>query len=295
MGATETNPMTAFEPGARWAEDLSRARAALGAVTDRLAEMLRGARHPEANAIGDWSVAEVAAHLSHICMADLFVARSVGDPLPQGLALGNDLIAMAADFNATSLQGDPERDLTVLAGRIEDSVGEFLDAMKGLRGDEAVTWLGGVVIPASAPACHLLEELLVHGYDIARAEDRPWPIERDHAALGFGFVIDALRFANPDLRRAFVDQDSARNLNVCYDFRMRGARRDFFVFEDGLVTIEEPSTRKVDCHISADPVAALLLGMGRIERTKPALTGKMVAWGRRPWLAFKMGSLLRSP
>ena len=49
--------------------------------------------------------------------------------------------------------------------------------------DQPVSWLGGVRMAPSAVTCHLLEECLMHGYGIARAAGRRWPINRDHAVF----------------------------------------------------------------------------------------------------------------
>jgi hypothetical protein len=51
----------------------------------------------------------------------------------------------------------------------------------------------------------------------------------------------------------------------------------------------------VDCRISADPVAFLLVGYGRVSQWPQIARGKMVAWGRKPWLGVKFRSLLRKP
>lgn len=293
MPAAAVTPDFSTDP--RWGERLVAARAALAEVGPAFVELLRSVRNPGLRAVGEWSIAEVAAHVSHVCMGDLMVAGTVGSPLPDDLGQGDDVITAAEDFNSASLAGDPERNLGVLADRIEHSVKEMLDVMGEVRGDEATLWIAGMVIPSSGLVIHVVEELLVHGWDIARAEGKPWPIRPDHAALAFGFVIDLLRLARPAARRAFVVQDAARGLRACFEFRLRGQRRDYFVFEDGQVTVEDPSARRVDCHISADPVAGLLVGMGRISQNKPILTGKLFAWGRKPWLSMKFGSLLRNP
>jgi hypothetical protein len=34
---------------------------------------------------------------------------------------------------------------------------------------------------------------------------------------------------------------------------------------------------------------------GRQGPLRPALTGKVIAWGRKPWLAFRMQSLVQQP
>jgi putative sterol carrier protein len=68
-----------------------------------------------------------------------------------------------------------------------------------------------------------------------------------------------------------------------------------YVFDGGTLRIEEPTDAPVDTHISADPPTLLLMGYGRIGPVKPALTGKLFAWGRKPWLGMKMATLIRNP
>ena len=52
---------------------------------------------------------------------------------------------------------------------------------------------------------------------------------------------------------------------------------------------------RTDCSITADPVAFLLLGFGRIPSWSPLIRGKMLPGGRKPWRATKFASLLDSP
>ena len=51
----------------------------------------------------------------------------------------------------------------------------------------------------------------------------------------------------------------------------------------------------VDCHISADPVAFLIVAYGRGSQWPPILRGKITAWGRKPWRAFGLMRLLVNP
>ena len=51
----------------------------------------------------------------------------------------------------------------------------------------------------------------------------------------------------------------------------------------------------VDCHVSADPVALLLVSYGRQSQWVPALTGKLLAWGRKPWLGLRLTRYLVTP
>jgi hypothetical protein len=47
--------------------------------------------------------------------------------------------------------------------------------------------------------------------------------------------------------------------------------------------------------ITADPVAFMLLGFGRITQWSPILRGKLRAGGRKPWLAMRFATMLSSP
>jgi hypothetical protein len=66
-------------------------------------------------------------------------------------------------------------------------------------------------------------------------------------------------------------------------------------FDDGDLTVEPEPSGRVDCHLSADPVAFMLVGWGRIGQGPAILKGQLLAWGRKPWLGLKLRSLLRNP
>ena len=55
------------------------------------------------------------------------------------------------------------------------------------------------------------------------------------------------------------------------------------------------ASQPVDCWISADPTAFLLVGYGRIGLWGPIARGRLVAGGRKPWLALRYKRLLRNP
>jgi hypothetical protein len=174
-------------------------------------------------------------------------------------------------------------------------VTEFLEVMERREGDELVGWVGGLALPCSCLAAHLLGELLMHGFDLSRVEGRSFEMQPGDAALAFGFFLDVLRFSPSSMWPYFLEKERAGNLDACIDLRMRGGRRDFIVFEAGGVHVEAPSDRRVDCHISIDPRLAMLTGFGRISTARAAVTGRVLAWGRRPLLAFRFANLIRNP
>ncbi|MGH8976215.1 MAG: SCP2 sterol-binding domain-containing protein, partial [Acidimicrobiia bacterium] len=66
-------------------------------------------------------------------------------------------------------------------------------------------------------------------------------------------------------------------------------------FTDGALTVGPPDSRSVDCLISADPVAFLLVGLGRVTQWQAIACGLLSAGGERPELAFGFLDLFRFP
>jgi hypothetical protein len=106
------------------------------------------------------------------------------------------------------------------------------------------------------------------------------------------FIVPVLQSLGP---RAMVNAGKATGLRATYDIRIRGGDRFDFIFDDGELNIVEPSSRRVDCHISADPVAFLLVVWNRQSQWPAIATGKLMAWGRKPWLGPQLRALMRNP
>lgn len=278
--------------------DWPMARAALNEAAGRVAGLLRSGIDPAAPALGRWDVAELATHLSHAFDVVPALARQARtSPLTELWELGEITTGLVAD--------DPERDLDALAGRIETRAAEFLRATAEGAATDPCPWLvQGSVLPLSVLTCHLLNEAVLHAYDIATAVGRQWSVDRAHAALIFqGFLLPVFQALDP---RALVLQDRAAGVRAVYDIRLRGGVRFVLVFDDGAMTVEGParprragggasSARKVDCHLSVDPSAFVLVAWGRINQWHAIPRGQLVAWGRRPRLGLQLRGLLRNP
>lgn len=282
--------------------DWTEARDALVDQVERVTGLLRSVRHPEAEAVGHWSLAEVAMHLSQAwIIVPSLAADDLSDvhqllPHLEGAA-GPSLIKDMWDLGGVTMTGvntDPERDLHVLADRIDSRAGAFLDTLDAESVGRSHAWIvEGVTAGLPMLMCHLLNETIVHGYDIARGDGRRWPIPRSHAALVVeGFLVPVLSALGP---RTMVDQEAAKGLQATYQIHVRGGGRYWFSFEDGNLAISRPGSGRVDCHISADPVALLLVAWGRRSQWPAIARGQLVAWGRRPWLGPRFRTLLRSP
>lgn len=261
---------------------------ALGGAVTRLTDLLRSGIDPSARVTAKWDVGDAAAHLSHAFRMMPLLANGTSG------ALGADLVEIGT-LTGMLVEGETERDLAVLATRIEEGYAQLVADAAGATGDEARTWVvTGTTCPQSMFFPHLLNETLVHGHDIATACGRPWPISRPEAAMVLtDFIVPIIRMMDP---KTLVIEEKAGRLRACYDLRLRGSRSVHLVFRDGDLAAEEPSRdRPVDVHISADPVAFLLVLWDRQSQWKPISRGKMTAWGRKPWLAFALRSYLRNP
>lgn len=267
-------------------DTLAQARAALRDVVPRLVTLVRSVPDPDSSAVGTWTVGDVAAHLAHVFRLDTDAVA--GRPVPDATVT---TVGMA-EANAKMLARDDERDPSVLADRISTLAEEFDDIASRSQA-ATVEWLQGVRLPPSAVACHLLEECLIHGHDIARATGRPWPIQRHHALLAVeGGVLPLITALPPT---ALLNQEKAGSFQARFDLRLRGGGRTLLVFDRGSLTLDAGCARDVDAHLSADPAALMLVFIGRQAIAKPLLEGKLTAWGRRPWKLARMLTAISPP
>jgi hypothetical protein len=267
------------------AVDPADARAALAVVAPRVSRLVRAIDKPLAHAVGNWNAADVAVHIVHAWENLTALADSeIDSPL-------QDIASLAA-LTETLVDEETDRELGRLADRIDACAAAFL--AHPLAGATHSPWLiEGMTVPRVTLACHLLSESLVHGHDIARTQRVPWRIEPAHAGLALlGFAFPVLARLDP---RALVHQEAARGFNASYEIRVRGAGTVFLSLRDGAMSVQTQPVRSVDCHLSADPATLLLLLFGRVSQWPALLTGRLLAWGPKPWLAPKLRQVLRNP
>jgi hypothetical protein len=204
--------------------------------------------------------------------------NGVPSPVPRTDALSSTYAAY--------LESHSERDPRALAQRIEVAMAKYGEKARSMQADELVPWHGGVMISVATLSCVALGEALVHGWDIAEAEGRSWPIDRMDATLvlrGMGHVVE--HFLTAEGKKA----------DVSYRITLRGDGPLTFRFSNGSLEVSSFDVGPVDCKISADPAAFVLVGYGRIGLAKPVAAGKLVAYGRKPWVGLSFKKLLRNP
>ena len=267
------------------AVDWAEARAAVASAGARVGTLLRSVKHPDVPALGDWDVTDVAVHISHT--VDVITAMARG-----GGSIVDDIWKLRTLTDAL-VKAESTRDLDLLADRVEASVAGFLTVMGESPDDELRGWVvKGMEVSLSTLTCHLLNELIVHGRDIALADGQPWPIARADAALVVcGFLFRVLGRLGPSM----VVAEEAAGLRICMEVRVRGGCRVYVRFDDGDFSLDEKPWKTVDCRLLVDPAAFLLVAWGRIDQWRPIARGQLLAWGRKPWVGLKLRALLRNP
>jgi len=250
---------------------------ALASAGSQFTGMLERVTDPSRTAIGEWSVGETAAHAASSALFFLRVARGEVEP---------EALGEVARNNAVFLASDPERDPRVLAERARVGERALLAYVREVDGDPPVELFRGAVVSLSTLLAVELGEILVHGHDIARASGLAWSIDRAHAAAAAGGMLPLL----PHL----VDRRAAAGRRLRYELRIRGGQRAVLNFDDGTLHIMPSAGQPVDCRLSMDPVAYLLISFARIGPLRPMLQGKLWAWGRRPWLGASLPALFVS-
>lgn len=248
-------------------------QAALRTMAERFAVLASSARDQgrQVRATPGWSINDVLGHVA--------MEPSRYDALARG---GGTWPATATDlpaFNAEQISNLPTRDPGELAQKLVADTDALLDTIDSF-GDEPPMMLfdGNQRLRADRALGTLLGELVVHGHDIAQAVGADWPIDDATVPL----VLDGLHQIMP----VWVNRERAAGHSATYRLKLRrlGVTHTY-AFRHGRLVIDPSSPGSVDVHISARPATWLLLSYGRIDQWRPAVTGRIVAWGRKPWLA----------
>ncbi len=260
-------------------------RRAIAVAGARVSALVRAVNHPDAPALGIWDATDLAVHISH--GVDIITS------LARGSSPMSDDIWDLMKLMPMLVTGESERDLGAIATRIDASVAALLTVLRDTPGNPSRQWVvQGIDFPMSTIASHALNELVVHGGDLARADAAPWPVERAHAALVLrGFMFPVLGA----LKGAMVDQEAAAGVKATYHVALRGGGDSYLRFDDGDLTVSDEAPGRIDCHLSVDPAAFLAVAWARTTQWPPILKGKLVAFGRKPWLGLRLRNFLRNP
>lgn len=262
-------------------EILHQARAGVEEVSGRLVDLLVALPTAAAPVSPEWSIRDVAAHL--VSGTALYTELACGTPSPL-----DDVSPEAfRRFSAERIADIAEVEPAALAKSLADAVGQFVEAVGSCSVDTPIRWHGGVRLDPAQLTGTLLGEFVLHGFDIAAAVGAPWPIDPAHAALtlyGYGPVYPAC-----------VDPSTSRGHSAGYELDLGIAGRLTARFVDGAVSVGPADGGEIDCVISADPRAFLMVMSGRLEQATAIALGLLGASGARPDLGLGFGRLFRYP
>lgn len=259
--------------------DLALTAEAIGRVGRRLADLLSTPQEPERAVKGlQWTLVELAAHLA--ARTGRFAAYLAGSAAPEAEVSG-----IGAE-NLADIRERREVAFADLVAELRGNVEAFVATTRGKLGSDPFGWYSGITLDVATAAGLLLAELVVHGFDVARSLDRPWPI-----AAGDARTI--LR-ASAALAPWYVDPERTRGDRTTYRISARGGPAFRVRVEDGTASVES-ADGPADCTIRSDPVTLLLLVYGRIGRTRAAVRGGLVVTGRRPWRALRFERSFLTP
>lgn len=253
-------------------EDWNWLRAETRAAATNFASQLRSLQDGSARVSNlDWTVAQLGAHLASL--PELYRTQNelaVFEPPPDWARFSIDAAAPITDRGTASL-----------ADQVETNTAAFIDELGS--DPSAARTLYGQSTTAGWAAGGLLSEFILHGADLGGLTGQKCRLGRRQANA----AIPQMMVLAP----TFVDPEKAKGLDGTYGLRFRGGSEWTYVLQDGVLTVTEGRPSKADAHISADAAAFIRVALGRMNQFAPALTGKVVVWGRKPWRMLQLGDI----
>ncbi|MFF4038042.1 maleylpyruvate isomerase family mycothiol-dependent enzyme [Streptomyces sp. NPDC001816] len=256
---------------------------AIRGTAEDIAALLRGVPDTTVPVPGsEWTVGEAAAHLAlaNELMADLAAGRErpYGDGTPQSLAAANE----------ESLAVFEERRAEPLATMIAEQAEAFLDAMTRTSAQDPAPTTPLGPMDRGVLASYLLTHMLGHGYDLARALDRPHMVDGPRVSLCIPFMLSVMP--------RVTNTAATTGLTARYTVRLRGGEAFGVALADGAVQVTPGAPQdRSDCTILIEPTAFLLVALGRLNPWRAIARGQILAWGPKPWLAPRFPTLFTAP
>ena len=270
---------------------LSQARATLAEAAARSSALIASLPDDQRRLRrSEWTVCEAAAHMA-------IGLRGFTDALGGTAELWRSMIPDTAHYpdrlaglNRVAIAAEPRRDPRQAAQAITSAAAAFLDATSGMPPGQRIPtpWYGDQTSHTVLSAtCLLAGEQLIHGYDIAKTVGQKWPVSADEACV----VLEALWTMMP----IAVNPEAIRSVQATYELHVIGRDRVRVRIADGSVAVNPSEPMRIDCHIAGTPKGFLLVAYRRISQYRLIATGRMMAWGRKPWLAFRLVNLFFQP
>jgi uncharacterized protein (TIGR03083 family) len=259
-------------------------RESMRTTAGRFCELVSSISDPGTRVTVKWSVADMTAHVTTIALLNAMLLQAAPVPFHMpGLteAIAATTVEGVHGLNDQVLSYFTERDAGRLAGLLRDHVDLMLTASRSRDPAETFSWLGGARLPLAGMFAHMVNELLIHGNDIARAVKVPWAMPPEDAALFFDLFYVGLAGGNTG--RLLDGNKRPLKRRIAVEFRSGYTIPVTLVVRNGTVTAESAGSG-VDATVRFDPATLNMMMFGRISKSRAVLTRKIVISGRRPWL-----------
>jgi uncharacterized protein (TIGR03083 family) len=239
----------------------------------------------------DWTIGETLRHLIAVYTGFAASIYGGGEMLGQYVPDIKDFRQRLANTNLNTMALVAPAPKEELARQLSE---RFMALRQALAEADpaaicATPWYGpGQTRTPDMLAGLALGEVTIHGLDIARASHVKWPISPECARMIIGSVFTAML-------PSMVSADIAEAMS--FDVQIRGGGPRFVVrLANGVAAVApHDGEEKADCVISGEPVTFLLLGYGRVSQQRAILSGRVLAWGRKPWQALSFNKAFPSP
>lgn len=272
--------MGACVTGEQW----NAVRESVRTTAGRFCDLVASVPDPAATASAGWTVADVAAHVTTISFLNTMLTGAAEPPFhTPGLAeaIAATTVDTVHGLNDQVMSHFRERDVPRLLDMLRHHVDLMLTASQDHDPGETFSWLGQARPTLAGMFAHLVNELLIHGNDIAGAVKVPWAMPAQDAALFFDLFYVGL--ANGQQGRLLDGSKRPLRRRIAVEFRSAYTTPVTIVVRDGQVTAE-PAGPGADAWVRFDPATLNMMMFGRISRPRAVLTRKIIIGGRRPWL-----------
>jgi uncharacterized protein (TIGR03086 family) len=143
----------------------------LSPAADRLADLVRNVTDGDLKAATpcpDYTVGDLLDHINGLSVAFTMAARKT----PMDGTASGDASRLPLDFRESM----PER------------LAELAEAWRAREAWDGMTAAGGVDLPGEVAGAVALDEIVLHGWDLARATGQPFEVEEDLLQVVYGFV-----------------------------------------------------------------------------------------------------------
>lgn len=248
----------------------------LGSVTSRLTDFTAQLRTADASVQVpnlEWTVADLGQHVA--CLPSFWRNQhQAGDHFEQP----ENFAAYSDQARAHITDSDPNSLADICIAEFET----FLDE---LAEPDATRWLYGRATNAANMVGLAINELVLHGRDLAAVTGAQAPsFDRREANA----AVDGIMVTTP----SFIDASKASaQPDGVYHVHFRGGRDYTWTKRGPQLDIAEGRPQRADARLSADPATFLLVSLQRAGQISAALSGKMVAYGLRPWRFYGLGAI----